>query len=391
MYKKYFGLRKAPFSIAPDPRYLYMSERHKEALAHLLYGIKNDAGFVLLTGEVGAGKTTICRRLIQQLPKSCDLAYVINPTLSSAELLAAICDEFGINYPKNSKSIKLFIDRINNYLLASHANRRRAILVIDEAQNLSNEVLEQVRLLTNLETNQRKLLQIILIGQPELREKLAGPDLRQISQRIVARYHLGPLSKAEVPAYVKHRLIIAGTSADLFSPRSLSRLHGFTGGIPRLINTICDRALLGVYARGKKIVDSKMIDQAASEILGRPFMGSVRLRRMTAMLAAGVAMLFAAAVLIYFMKPDLLLLMKPAAVDSQKQVVLRPLPTLPEKEAARQEKQIEEAKEVRNAGQADREESSGKREKIQRVEHSEKIIQTVEPPPPASADRGWRH
>jgi len=206
MYRKYFGIRKAPFSIAPDPRYLFMSDQHREALGHLLYGIKSDGGFVLLTGEVGTGKTTICRRLLQQLPKSCIVAFIINPRLSVPELLAAICDEFRISYPKKASSIKTFVDKINAYLLEAHANRKKVILIIDEAQNLSDDVLEQIRLLTNLETDQRKLLQIILIGQPELRDRLRRPEMRQLAQRIVARCHLGPMSKNEVAPYGCHRL-----------------------------------------------------------------------------------------------------------------------------------------------------------------------------------------
>lgn len=387
MYRRYFGIRKAPFSISPDPRYLYMSERHREAFAHLLYGIKNDAGFVLLTGEVGAGKTTICRRLIQQLPKGCDFAYVINPKLSSAELLATICDEFGIGYPKKSTSIKLFIDLINNYLLESHANRRRAILIIDEAQNLSNEVLEQVRLLTNLETNQRKLLQIILIGQPELRERLAGPDLRQLSQRIVARYHLGPLSKAEVPAYVQHRLRVSGTSAELFSLRSLDKLYALSGGVPRLINTICDRALLGAYARGKKLVDRSTIEKAAREVLGRPFHAAVRHYRKTALVAAGILLLVAAAgaVMVYYLKPPFWVPFRPAAVEAEKPIVLRPLPAPPEKETSLHAEKVEEIKQVEQAEQIkNAKEAAG-------VAEAEQIEQAGHSPSPAPAERGWRH
>src|SRR3954464_173188 len=219
MYHSYFGLGEAPFSLAPDPRYLYMSERHQEALAHLLYGVSGDGGFVLLTGEVGAGKTTICRCLLEQIPQACDIAYLFNPKLTVEELLSSICSELRIDSPPNGASIKTFVDCINAHLLASHAKGRHTVLIIDEAQNLSADVLEQMRLLTNLETNQRKLLQIILIGQPELAAMLERPELRQLSQRIVARYRLGPLSKTEVAAYVAHRLEIAGGTRTLFSPR----------------------------------------------------------------------------------------------------------------------------------------------------------------------------
>jgi len=176
MYRKYFGLGEAPFSIAPDPRYLYMSERHQEALAHLLYGISGDGGFVLLTGEVGAGKTTICRCLLEQIPPNCDIAYIFNPKLTVEELLSTICTEFGVAYPAGRTTVKTFVDNINAYLLDAHARGRQAVLIIDEAQSLSVDVLEQMRLLTNLETNQRKLLQIILVGQPELAEMLARPS-----------------------------------------------------------------------------------------------------------------------------------------------------------------------------------------------------------------------
>ncbi|MEW6715703.1 MAG: AAA family ATPase, partial [Nitrospirota bacterium] len=210
MYNDYFGFKETPFSIAPDPRYLYMSEQHREALAHLIYGFNSDGGFVLLTGEVGTGKTTVCRCLLEQIPQDSSIAFIINPRLSVDELLATICDEFGIKYPERNVSIKVFVDLLNAYLLDAHAKGRKAVLIIDEAQNLSANVLEELRLLTNLETNQRKLLQIILLGQPELRKKLSKPELRQLSQRIIARYHLGPLSRKDVSAYVTHRLAIAG-------------------------------------------------------------------------------------------------------------------------------------------------------------------------------------
>jgi len=201
MYRTFFGLREKPFAIAPDPGFLFMSELHREALAHLLYGVKSDAGFVLLTGEVGTGKTTICRCLLEQMPETSKVAYVINPRLSVLELLATICEEFGIEYPPGNNSIKLFVDLINEYLLEAHAGGYKPVLIIDEAQNLSYDLLEQIRLLTNLETNERKLLLIIMLGQPELREKLFKPELRQLQQRITARYHLGPLSKRDTLLY----------------------------------------------------------------------------------------------------------------------------------------------------------------------------------------------
>ena len=266
MYQHYFGLAEAPFSIAPDPRYLYLSQRHQEALAHLLYGVSGDGGFVLLTGEVGAGKTTVCRCLLQQIPASCDVAYIFNPKLTVEELLSTICVEFGIAYPSGNGSIKVFVDCINAYLLDAHAKGRHTVLIIDEAQNLSAEVLEQMRLLTNLETNERKLLQIILLGQPELALMLERPELRQLRQRIVARYHLGPLTKPEVAAYVRHRLEISGARRTLFPAALMGRLYHLSGGVPRVINVLCDRSLLGTYVQGKERVDRATLAQAAREV-----------------------------------------------------------------------------------------------------------------------------
>lgn len=268
MYTEYFGLAENPFSIAPDPRYLYLSDQHREALAHLLYGISSDGGFVLLTGEVGTGKTTICRCLLEQLPADCDVAFIFNPKLTVLELLSTICDEFKIAYPPQTQSIKVFVDLINQYLLDAHAQKRKALLIIDEAQNLHSDVLEQIRLLTNLETHQRKLLQVILLGQPELRHKLAQPELRQLAQRVIARYHLGPLDDGEVSAYVYHRLKVAGSRRPLFPAPTLAYLHRLSGGIPRLINVLCDRALLGCYVQGKESVDKATLATAAQEVFG---------------------------------------------------------------------------------------------------------------------------
>lgn len=283
MYQNYFGLAEAPFSIAPDPRYLYMSQRHQEALAHLLYGVNGGGGFVLLTGEVGAGKTTVCRCLLEQIPESCDVAYIFNPKLTVAELLSTICAEFGIVCPSGNFSIKVYVDCINAYLLDAHARGRHTVLIIDEAQNLSADVLEQMRLLTNLETSQRKLLQIILLGQPELAEMLERPELRQLAQRIIARYHLGPLDRQEVAAYVQHRLEIAGTQRQLFPAALMGRLYRLSGGIPRIVNVLCDRALLGAYVQCKERVDRATLMQAAREVFHNP-----AARSMTRPLLAGL-------------------------------------------------------------------------------------------------------
>jgi general secretion pathway protein A len=270
MYKEYFDLKELPFSIAPDPRYLYMSDQHREALAHLVYGINTEGGFVLLTGEVGTGKTTVCRCLLEQIPDNCDTAFILNPKLTVEELLATICDELGIHYPEGNTSIKVFVDNINTFLLDTHAKGRKTVLIIEEAQNLGTDVLEQVRLLTNLETNQRKLLQIIMLGQPELRDKLSRPELRQLAQRITARYHLGSLSKIEVAAYVNHRLSIAGARSKLFPDSTIGKVYRLSRGIPRLINLLCDRALLGAYVQGQNQVDKPTLSKAAREVFGEP-------------------------------------------------------------------------------------------------------------------------
>jgi len=267
MYLKHFNLTERPFSITPDPRFLYMSARHREALAHLLYGLGEGGGFVQLTGEVGTGKTTICRCLLDQVPENVDVALVLNPKVTSTELIATVCDELGIEYPEGSTSIKSLTDVLNRYLLDAYARERRTLLIIDEAQNLSADVLEQVRLLTNLETSTQKLLQIILIGQPELRSLLARDDMRQLSQRVTARYHLDPISREEAEAYIKHRLMICGTTQTVFSKRAVDKIQQLSGGIPRLINVLCDRSMLGAYVEGKTQIDPKVVNKAAREVL----------------------------------------------------------------------------------------------------------------------------
>lgn len=268
MYKDYFGFRELPFSIAPDPKYLYLSGQHREALAHLLYGVGDQGGFVLLTGEVGTGKTTVCRSLLEQLPEHCDLAYVVNPRQSVTELLRSICDEFGIYYYYEGQGENYLVDLINEFLLNLHAKGRNAILLIDEAQNLSVEVLEQLRLLTNLETNQKKLLQLILIGQPELKEMLSQQALRQLGQRITARFHLEALSLADAEHYISHRLELAAFRGTLFDPKAIRLIHARSRGIPRLINVICDRCLLAAYSSNANIIDSQLANSAMVEVLG---------------------------------------------------------------------------------------------------------------------------
>jgi len=293
MYTEHFGLAEPPFSLTPDPRYVYMSERHREALAHLIYGISQGDGFVQLTGEVGTGKTTMCRCLLEQLPADVDVALIFNPRLTSHELLATVCDELRVAYPAGTASVKLLVDGLYRHLLAAHERGRRTVLIIDEAQNLSVDVLEQVRLLTNLETARDKLLQIILIGQTELGALLERPELRQLAQRVTARYHLRPFSYEETRAYIIHRLGVAGRTRMLFSPWALREVHRRSRGVPRLINVICDRALLGAYATTRSWVDVQTVRRAAREVRGVR-MGGRRLP----WVAAGAAVAGLAAVLI---------------------------------------------------------------------------------------------
>ena len=280
MYVDFFGLKQGPFSIAPDPRYLFMSERHREALAHLLYGLGGGGGFVLLTGEIGAGKTTVCRCFLEQIPEHCNVAYIFNPKLTVIELVRSVCDEFRIAYPQRepgSATVTDYLDPLNAFLLKAHAAGRNNVLIIDEAQNLSADVLEQLRLMTNLETSERKLLQIILIGQPELRGMLAQPGLQQLAQRVIARFHLDALSESESAQYIRHRLAVAGRVGPIpFADDTLRRIHRLCAGVPRRINLLCDRALLGAYARGQAVVDRRIVDNAAREVFDAAQDGSAR-------------------------------------------------------------------------------------------------------------------
>lgn len=291
-YEPYFDLKSTPFSISPDPRYLFLTPQHREALAHLLYGVNSQGGFVMLTGEVGAGKTTMCQCLLEQLPENTDVAYILNPKLRPREFLAAFCDELKLDYDASSTSLKYFIDLISRHLLQSHSKGRNTVLMVDEAQNLSADLIEHLRLLTNLETHEKKLLQILLIGQPELRDMVDRPELKQVAQRITARFHLYPLNKSEIAAYVKHRLKIAGAKRPLFKEQALKRLWGYTRGVPRLINIICDRALLGACVSGHAKVSREILDKAAAEVFGetqrpRPAVKQVALAALLVIVVAG--------------------------------------------------------------------------------------------------------
>ncbi len=269
MYLQFFGLSQAPFSITPDPAFVFLSARHEDALAHLRYGITEGGGggFVQLTGEVGTGKTTLSRCLLDDLPENVSVALILNPRLPPLELLEAICEELKVSTRGARDSQKKLVDRLNKYLLKAHGEGRNVVLMIDEAQNLSPEALEQVRLLTNLETATKKLLQIVLLGQPELRELLARADLRQLAQRITARYHLTALDRAETADYLGHRLRVAGALENLFTAAACRAVHRHTGGVPRLINVVAERALVATYAAGERRVTPQLVNLAAHEVL----------------------------------------------------------------------------------------------------------------------------
>lgn len=300
MYTAHFGLNAAPFSITPDPHYFYSSTGHSEALAHLIYGVNEGPGFILLTGEVGTGKTTLCRSLIEQLPHNFDVALLLNPCLSPIELLASLFDELRISYSLEQYQHKDFIDKLTSYLLTADRVGHRTVFIIDEAQNLSAEALEQIRLLTNLETGDHKLLQIILVGQPELNKLLKGNNLRQLSQRITARYHILPLSAKDTKAYINHRLAISGlVSRSLFSDSALKLIYRYSAGVPRLINILCDRALLGGYVNNKNQINAEIIRQAIEEISGEA------IRTFNPKIYLFVSVLVLSSFIIWLLKPTL--------------------------------------------------------------------------------------
>jgi general secretion pathway protein A len=294
MYLRYFGLNEAPFSITPDPAFVFLSQRHRDALAHLMYGIGKDGsgGFVQLTGEVGTGKTTLCRCVLEKIPDGTRIALLLNPLVTPRELLAAVSAELGIDTRDSLDSTRLLVDRLNQYLLDVHARGERVVIVIDEAQNLSPEALEQVRLLTNLETSKEKLLQIVLLGQPELRDLLQRRDLRQLAQRITARYHLSPLGPKDTHSYIRHRMQIAGAQRNPFRRGAMNVLYQRSQGIPRLINIIADRSLVAAFVKERTDVTAAMVHEAANEVqLGER---QVKRVRWPWWLAAGAALAVAA-------------------------------------------------------------------------------------------------
>jgi len=296
MYLRYFGLNEAPFSITPDPAFVFLSSRHRDALAHLLYGIGKggSGGFVQLTGEVGTGKTTLCRCMLEQVPEGTRIALLLNPLISPLELLAAISEELEIDIGGSSDSTRLLVDGLNRYLLEAHGRGERVVVVIDEAQNLSPEALEQVRLLTNLETSKEKLLQIVLLGQPELRELLQRRSLRQLAQRITARYHLSPLGPQDTHLYIRHRLQVAGAQRNPFRQNAMKALYQRSQGIPRLINIIADRALLSAFSRERVEITASMVHEAANEVQ----LGERRVKRIRWPWLAGALAVLLVAVLV---------------------------------------------------------------------------------------------
>ncbi|MBI5893293.1 MAG: AAA family ATPase [Deltaproteobacteria bacterium] len=265
MYEKFFFLKENPFNITPDPKFLYLSDKHGEALNLLFFGIRERKGFLLLTGEVGTGKTTLCRALMDKMDEKIDTALLLNPLLTDIELIKTINDDFGIGIDGNS--LKDNLDVLNRFLIEGVENGRNAVVIIDEAQNLSPNTLEMIRLLSNLETDKSKLLQIILVGQPELKAKLSLPELRQLNQRIIVRYHLMPLNHDETKSYIFNRLAIAGGLGNVsFNPDALDDIHWASGGIPRLVNILCDRVMLLAFVAEKRLIEKGMVTNAVNEL-----------------------------------------------------------------------------------------------------------------------------
>lgn len=267
MYNQFYGFREPPFNITPDPRFLFFSDRHREAFDHLLFGIRERKGFIQITGEVGAGKTTLCRALLEELGPTYRTALILNPTLSPDELLRTVLAELGLSAPAGDRVAA--IEVLNRFLLAQLSEGNDVVLLIDEAQDLSSELLEQIRLLSNLETDQRKLLQIVLVGQPELREKLDRRELRQLRQRITVRYHLAPLTREETERYISHRLRVAGANGrPSFDRWAVRRIYRYSRGVPRLINAVCDKALLAGYVAGEDLLTGRHVRLAVRELEG---------------------------------------------------------------------------------------------------------------------------
>ncbi len=267
MYFDFYGLRENPFNVTSDPDFLYLSTSHKEALNHLLYGVDNRKGFIEVTGEVGSGKTTLCKALMHRLGDNVEISLVFNSSLPDTQLLEAVCDDFGIKPERRAKVA--FIKALNSFLLEQLRNNRNCVLIVDEAQNLKPSTLETMRMLSNLETNKEKLIQIILVGQPQLRDKLNLPSMLQLRQRISVRFHLTPLEKNEILPYVRHRLGVAGSEGDItFSPEALEMISSYSKGIPRLVNLVCDKSLLFGFVRETKFIDGDLVDQSIKEIEG---------------------------------------------------------------------------------------------------------------------------
>lgn len=347
MYTRYFGLTEKPFAISPNPRYLFMSELHREALAHLLYGINSDGCFILLTGEVGTGKTTVCRCLLTQLPEYTDVAIILNPKLTARDLLKTICEELEILPVGNIATMKTYIDVLNRHLLASHAKGRTTAVIIDEAQNLDINVLEQLRLLTNLETDTQKLLQIILVGQPELRDILNKPQLSQLNQRITSRYHLTSLNPDDIHTYIHHRVRIAGgENRKLFSDKAIKHIAKLTKGIPRLINVLCDRALLGAYAENADHVSLKIVRQAGLEVFPQNTLRNLLLNGR--FIGAAAALVILVAIAIILSSPLFETVPPPAEITTAKTTPLKN--TGPAERTAPREDIVQQVEQEQSAG-----------------------------------------